>query len=104
MVTVELAGASVLVAGIVVFVAWVMSAFLLLDQCQLTANEVARQVARADNVAVARAISDAPAAASVQVAHSGQRSVVTVRAEARFGSIAVAPLEATAVVLDEARP
>lgn len=102
MVTVELAMVSLLVAGVVIFTVWILGALALLDQCQLTADEVARQVARGDGAAAQRVVAAAPGSASVSVVHAGGATVVTVVAQARIGSIAVAPLEARATVIDEA--
>lgn len=100
MVTVETGFAALflaLVAGLAITVA---GALFVLGQCQVTANEVARQLSRGDDAAVARATADAPAGAQVTSARDGGAAVVTVRWTARLGGLSW-PLEAQARVLEE---
>lgn len=101
MATAELAMASLLVAAVVALAAWVVLALFQLGQCQATANEVARQEARGDAAAVARASADAPPGARVSRAREGGVVVVRVELVSRLGSVASVPLRAEARVLLE---
>ena len=67
MVTVELALVSVLGAGALALGGWVLTQLFIFDQCQITANEVARQAARGEAQATQRARMDAPPGAVVVV-------------------------------------
>ena len=67
MATVELALVSMLVAGALGFGVWVLAQLVAYDLCQVTAHEVARQAARGDRAAVARATADRPAGSTVTV-------------------------------------
>lgn len=100
MVTVETAFATLFLAGVLAFVLLVGGAAFVLGQCQVTANEVARQLARGDSVAVARATADAPPGARVTSRREADAVVVEVRWEAPLG-VASWPLVARAHVLAE---
>lgn len=100
MVTVELALASVLLAAVLAGCVLAAGAMFRLAQCQLTANEVARQQARGDAAGVARAREDAPAGARIELRREAGVVVVTVELEARIGPAEV-PLTATARVIEE---
>ena len=76
MVTVETAFATLFLAGALALAILVGGAAFVLGQCQVTANEVARQSARGDAAAVARATADAPAGAQVVNRREGGASVV----------------------------
>lgn len=86
-----------LAAGLAITVA---GALFVLGQCQVAANEVARQLARGDAAAVARASADVPSEAVVTAEREGGVAVVTVRWTARLGGIEW-PLEAQARVQEE---
>lgn len=103
MVTVEIAFAALFAAMAAVALAWVLAVLGLSARCHDTAAEVARQEARADRSAVAKAIADRPAGAQVRVRHTGPRVVVTVRLAARpwLSWLPSVPLSATAVVIEE---
>ncbi len=103
MVTVELAGVSVLVAGLVALCGWFGVQLLLLDRCQIVASQVARQAARSDAAAVQRASAEAPPGASVQVSDAGGATTVVVRFAPVLLGVAVGSMEAKATVLDEAK-
>jgi len=83
MVTAELAFASIGAALAAVALAWLLAVLALLVRCQDTAAEVARQEARGDRSAVAKAIADRPDGARVTVSNHGEEARVTVRLEAR---------------------
>ena len=101
MVTAELAMVSLLVAGVVALAGWIVLAMVQLGQCQATANEVARQEARGDRAAVARASADAPPGTRVTTAREGDTVVVRVELVSRLGRLASVPLRAEARVLSE---
>ncbi len=103
MVTAELAFACLGAALACVLLAWVLALVGLLLRCQATAVAVARQEARGDRAAVARALSDRPRGAIVTVRHDGKRVQVSVELAARpwAGWLPTVPLEAAAVVLPE---
>ena len=100
MVTVETAFALLVLAVVLAGVLLVGGAAFVLGQCQVTANEVARQAARGDAAAVARAIADAPTDAVVTHRTEGGAVVVEVRWEAPLG-VTTWPLVASATVLEE---
>lgn len=102
MVTVETALASVGVAVAVAAAIGVTGGAFRLAQCQLTANEVARQQARGDAAAVARASADAPTGARVRVSERDGVAHVTVTLEVGMGPVRV-PVETSARVIAEAR-
>ena len=101
MATAELAMISVVVAMVAALVVWLLSALMMLNLCQITANEVARQDARGDRAAAARAERDAPRGARVQRSRVAGAVVVEVTADARFGTLGSVPVSARARVLDE---
>lgn len=102
MVTAEAAMVSLLAAGVLMFCLWILTAVLVLAQCQLTANEVARQQARGDVSAAARAKADAPRGARVTVTSRAGRTLVLVEASTGLGDLGRFPVSASATVLDEA--
>jgi len=102
MVTVELALVSGLVAAALGFGLWVLAQLVAYDLCQVTAHEVARQAARGDAAAVARARADRPAGATVSVTDAEGATTVVVRFEPALLGVRVAQLEARATVLNEA--
>jgi hypothetical protein len=104
MVTIELAMVSVLVAGVVGLVGWFGLQLVAYDLCQITAHEVARQSARGDAAAVARASSDVPAGAVVSVSDASEATTVVVRFTPVLLGVPLPPLDARATVLDEAKP
>ncbi len=101
MVTVEVALSMLALAVVVAVAIWFAGAAFLMGHCQLTADEVARQHARGDRGAVARASADAPAGARVDARSAGGQTVVVVSAEARIGPWSW-PVRAEARVIDEA--
>lgn len=78
----------------------VAGAVFVLGQCQVVANEVARQAARGDAAAVERATADAPPGASVSTRREAGAVVVEVTYSAGIGP-ATWPLAARARVLEE---
>ncbi|WP_300079186.1 TadE family type IV pilus minor pilin [Propioniciclava sp.] len=103
LVTVEAAFVSIGVAAAVGAAIGVTGGAFQLAQCQLTANEVARQAARGDDAAVARAKADAPRGARVTIGEQGGVTRVTVALDVGVGPVRV-PVEASAQVIDEVRP
>ena len=101
MATVELALVSMLVAGALGFGVWVLAQLVAYDPCQVTAHEVARQAARGDRAAVARATADRPAGSTVTVTDAAGVTTVVVRFEPALAGVRVASLEARARVLNE---
>lgn len=100
MVTVETAFATLFLAGVAVLAVSVAGALFGLGQCQVVANEVARQAARGDTAAVARASGDAPDGAEVSSRREAGTVVVEVRCPARIGP-ALWPMVARSTVLEE---
>ncbi len=100
MVAVETAFAVVFLAVIGGFVIAVAGVMFLTTQCQVTADEVARQVARGDRAAVARAGADAPAGARVTTREQAGVALTEVSLDARIGPV-VWPIRAQARVLAE---
>ncbi|MGC4153208.1 MAG: TadE family type IV pilus minor pilin [Propionicimonas sp.] len=103
MVTAELGMASLLLAVVIVVVAWLVAVLGLLVRCQNTAWEVARQQARGDQKAAQQATSQAPPGARVGVHRSSGKVTVQVELGAQpwAGWLPVVPLSARAVVLLE---
>lgn len=103
MVTAEIAFASIGAALATVGLAWVLVVLALLVRCQDTAAEVARQEARADRSAVAKAIADRPTGAQVLVGNHGNEVRVEVRLDARPWAawLPAIPVSATATVIRE---
>lgn len=100
MVMVETAFAVLFLALIGAFVISVAGVMVAQTQCQLTADEVARQEARGDRAAVERAKSDAPAGASVTTRQESGAILTEVILDARVGPV-VWPVRAQARVLAE---
>ncbi|MFZ0529061.1 MAG: TadE family type IV pilus minor pilin [Propionicimonas sp.] len=103
MVTAEIAFASIAAALATVALAWVLAVLALLVRCQDTAAEVARQEARADRSAVARAVKDRPEGARVKIEQDGRKVLVTVALDARPWArwLPSLPLVAAAAVIRE---
>ena len=103
MVTAEFAFASLAMVGAVVLIAWLLTVVMLLAQCQGLAGEVARQAARGDRSAVAKALADRPPGADVQVSAAGGQVHVRVALNARPWApwLPGVPLRADATVLEE---
>lgn len=103
MVTAELAFASIGAALACVLLAWVLALVALLIRCQDTAAEVARQEARSDRTAVAKATADRPKGARVTVRQIGEQVTVRVQLAAQpwTGWLPSVPLTAEATVLRE---
>ncbi|WP_169923831.1 TadE family type IV pilus minor pilin [Propionicimonas paludicola] len=101
--TAEFAFASLAMVGAVVLIAWLLTALMLLAQCQGLAAEVARQEARGDRRAAADAIADRPPGAVVHVGTARDRVRVEVSLDARPWAswLPAVPLRAEAVVLRE---
>lgn len=105
MVTAEFAFASLATVAAVVLIAWFLTVLMLLAQCQGLAGEVARQVARGDRIAAARAMADRPPGATVRVGSIRDQIRVEVLLEARPWAswLPAVPLRADAAVLREPR-
>ncbi len=103
MVTIELAFASIGAALAGVLLAWTLTLVGLLVRCQDTAAEVARQEARTDHSAVARAVADRPSGAKVIVQQNGEQVTVRVELAARPWAawLPAVPLVTSATVLRE---
>lgn len=103
MVTVELAFASLVAMLLGVGVLLLVAIGLQAARCHETAAEVARQAARADQVAVQRAIADAPPGARVGISRTATEVSVTVEVTTRpWGRwLPAVPLSTTATVLVE---
>jgi hypothetical protein len=105
MVTAELALAAMLATTAAIGMAYLIAIVIVLGHCHATAAEVARQEARGDTAAAARARGDRPSGAVVVVNRSGRDVVVTVTLQARpWGAwLPGVGLNARAVVLEERR-
>lgn len=103
MVTAELAFASIGAALACVLLAWTLTLVGLLVRCQDTAAEVARQEARSDHSAVAKAMADRPDGAVVRVLPDAGQVTVVVELSARPWAswLPSVPLSARATVLRE---
>lgn len=103
MVTVEIAFGALAAALACIALAWVLAVLGLAVRCQDTAAEVARQEARTDRSAVARAIADRPKGATVSVRGDAEQVTVTVELIARPWAswLPAIPVSARAVVLRE---
>ncbi len=103
MVTAELAFASIGAALAFVLLAWVLALVGLVLRCQATAVEVARQEARGDRPAVARAVAGRPEGARVTIGHDGELVRVRVELSARPWAewLPSVPLSARASVQQE---
>lgn len=100
MVAVETAFAVLVLAAIGAFVIAVAGVMFLQAQCQITADEVARQLARGDSLAAERARADAPAGVQVITSQEGGVLVAEVTLDTRLGTLSW-PLRAQARVLVE---
>lgn len=100
MVTVEAAFAALFLAVALAFAILAGGAAFVLGQCQVTANEVARQAARGDTAAAARATADAPEGAEVVSRRVDGAVRVEVTWRFSLGSTSW-PLVARAQVLEE---
>ncbi|WP_232549105.1 hypothetical protein [Propioniciclava soli] len=103
MVTVEVALASIGLAVLVGGGFTVAHAGFRMVECQVAANEIARQQARGDAAAVRRATADAPEGASVAVRTVDGRAEVEVGWRAAWGPV-VWPVAARAAVIEEPGP
>lgn len=104
MVTVELALGLVALAIIVGVAIQLVGVMLLQGRCWDTATEVARQVARGDHQAVAKARSDAPEGATIDIAAREGVAVVIVQTRAQpVGPLLPLDLRAEARVVQEPR-
>ncbi len=103
MVTAELAFASMGAALACVLLAWTLTLVGLLVRCQDTAAEVARQEARADRSAVAKAVADRPKGAKVDVRQDAEQVTVRVELAAQPWAawLPTVPLSGSATVLRE---
>ncbi|PKQ21944.1 MAG: hypothetical protein CVT65_15900 [Actinobacteria bacterium HGW-Actinobacteria-5] len=103
MVTAELAFASIGAALACILLAWALTLVGLLVRCQDTAAEVARQEARSDHSAVARAVADRPTGATVDLRQDADQVTVVVELAARPWAswLPSVPLSARASVLRE---
>jgi hypothetical protein len=102
-VTAELAFGSLFAACLLAAIAWASSVLLLLGGCQSAVAEVARQEARGDSAAVARAIAAAPEGAEFSTSRAGGMVTVQVDLTAQpwAGWLPAIPLQARASVLEE---
>lgn len=103
MVTAELAVATLAGLAVLLLLSWGVYLMVMQIRCIDTAAEVARQAARADDAAVARATRDAPAGARVRITRSAALVRVEVRLVARplATNLAAVPLQAAAEVVPE---
>jgi hypothetical protein len=103
MVTVELAFGSLGAALACVLLTWTLTLVGLLVRCQDTAAEVARQEARTDRSAVARAVADRPRGATIAVRQDEQQVTVRVDLAARPWAswLPAVPITTSATVLRE---
>lgn len=100
MVTVETAFATMFLAVVLGVVLLIGGAAFVAGQCQVVANEVARQAARGDAAAMERAVAEAPRGATVEQSREAGMVVVEVRWQAPLG-LTTWPLVARAQVLEE---
>lgn len=100
MVTVEIAAASILLAGVVAAAIAVVVAGFRVAECQVTANEVARQYARGDAAAVEAAVRDRPEGTTVRMDTDDGVAAVRVTCDAQVGLVDV-PLDVSAQVVTE---
>lgn len=100
MVSVETGFATLFLALVVGVSVVVAGAVFTLGQCQVAANEIARQAARGDAAAVARASADVPQGARVSTRREGGALVVEVAWAASVGPVTW-PVTARASVLEE---
>lgn len=79
MVTAEIALGMLLVAAMAVVMGWLGGVIVMQQRVDDSAVQIARQQARGDTAAVARARADAPDGATVDIRRDGEEYVVTVR-------------------------
>ena len=103
MVTAELAVATLAALVIMLLLSWGIYLMVVQVRCIDTAGEVARQAARGDDAAVARARREAPAGARVKIARSEGLVRVSVSVVARplTKRLVGVPLQARAEVVPE---
>lgn len=103
MVTAELAVATLAALVIMLLLSWGIYLMVVQVRCIDTAAEVARQAARGDDAAVARARREAPAGAQVRIARSEGlvRVDVSVVAKPLTDQLVGVPLRARAEVVPE---
>lgn len=103
MVTAELAVATLAALTILVLLSWGIYLMVMQVRCIDTAAEVARQAARDDTAAVARAEREAPAGARVRITRSAGLVTVEVNLVARplAQNLVAVPLRAKAEVVPE---
>jgi hypothetical protein len=103
MVTAELAVATLAALVIMLLLSWGIYLMVVQVRCIDTAAEVARQAARGDDAAVARARREAPAGARVRIARSEGlvRVDVSVVAKPLTDQLVGVPLRARAEVVPE---
>lgn len=97
MVTAEIAVGILSLAVLTAIMAFTISLISLRGACADVAAQVARQLARDDQVAAAAAQARAPQGSRVEVRREGSLIIVQVSAEARFGNVGSIPISATAV-------
>jgi hypothetical protein len=103
MVTAEMAFSSLFAAGFVVLIAWVVAVLALFIRCQSTADEVARQEARGDSHAAAKAIESRPEGAEVSITKAAELVRVRVELQAKPWAewLPAVPLSVEAAVMLE---
>jgi hypothetical protein len=103
MVTAELAVSILAALAVLTMLCWAIFLVVMQMRCVDTAGEVARQAARGDQAAVARAKANAPRGASVQVTSRGVVTSVRVSVQARplASWLVTVPLHADAEVVSE---
>lgn len=101
MVTAELAVGLLAVALVISMAAGLAGTLQLQARCIDSASEIARQIARGDDAAAARASRDVPEGAVVSHRRSGDQVVVTVRMPVRLANLPLFELSATARTIVE---
>ncbi|MFV0407686.1 MAG: hypothetical protein ACK5LN_12850 [Propioniciclava sp.] len=100
MVTVEMAAASLLLGVLLAGLLAVVVGAFRVAECQVVANEVARQQARGDAAAVARTRDDRPEGTTVSVAAEDGVAMVRVQCDSVIGGVRF-PVEVSARVVSE---
>lgn len=103
MVTAELAVATLAACFVMLLLSWGIYLMVMQVRCIDTAAEVARQAARGDDAAVARARAEAPSGARVHITRGEGvvRVKVDVVARPLTRDLAAVPLQASAEVVPE---
>jgi hypothetical protein len=83
MVTAELAVATLAAGAMLIMLSWGIFLFTVQLRCMDSASEVARQIARGDDAAVAAARDRAPEGAEFELSESSELVIVKVRASVR---------------------